>query len=470
MRFEVDLHDCEMTGKLPKDLDGAFYRMHLDWLYPPLFEDDTILAADGYMSMFRLESGKAHYKGRYVQTERYRNQIDAGRQLYGYYRNPFTDDPSVRDPDHPQRRTTSNTTPVAFAGALYATKEDGLPHRMDPNTLETLGPTDFGGAWKSQTFTAHPKVDAVSGEMAAFGYEASGLCSRDVFLAIFDRSGGITREWSFEVPYTSMLHDMALTREHVIIPGGGCVTSSERLHEGKIHWAWDSSKPSYYGIIPRDGDSKDVRWFLGPERSIVHTANARTEGSKVILEAPIADGNTWPWFEDLAGGQFSAPRNTIRRITFDLDSKDDRCTEETLFDLPVTSFTRIDDRYIGLPYRYVYVQYFDPDRPARAGAHPQLRYAANSFGRFDIRTGEVKSCFGGETHMLQEPSFVPRPGSTEEGDGWLIGTAHNPGEMRSELMIVDAPTMEEVGRVILPFRNATQVHGAWFGANALPLA
>lgn len=60
--------------------------------------------------------------------------------------------------------------------------------------------------------------------------------------------------------------------------------------------------------------------------------------------------------------------------------------------------------------------------------------------------------------------------STEEGDGWLIGTAHNPGEMRSELMIVDASAMEEVARVILPFRNATQVHGAWFGRNDLPLA
>ena len=81
VRFEVDLHDCEMTGELPKDLDGAFYRLHLDWLYPPSFEDDTLLAADGYISMFRLNGGRAHYKGRYVQTERYRNQIEAGRQV-----------------------------------------------------------------------------------------------------------------------------------------------------------------------------------------------------------------------------------------------------------------------------------------------------------------------------------------------------------------------------------------------------
>src|SRR6185503_12627557 len=135
MRFEVDLHDCEMTGALPPDLDGAFYRLHLDWLYPPLFEDDTILAADGYMSMFRLKGGKAHYKGRYVRTERYRKQIEAGRQVYGYY--------------------------------------------LDPNTLDTRAQTNFGGAWKSETFTAHPKIDPTTGETFGYGYEATGLCSRD---------------------------------------------------------------------------------------------------------------------------------------------------------------------------------------------------------------------------------------------------------------------------------------------------
>jgi carotenoid cleavage dioxygenase-like enzyme len=469
-RFEGEIFDCEVSGEIPSQLRGAFYRLHPDWLYPPSRADDIPLAADGYVSAFRFRDGRVDYRGRYVRTRRYEAQRAAGRQLYGYYRNPFTDDPSVRDESRPHLRTTANTTPLVFAGRLYATKEDGLPHELDPNTLETRGTTDFDGRWASQTFTAHAKIDPISGEMAAFGYEAAGLCTRDVFLALFDRTGRISREWRFEVPYTSMLHDMCLTREHVIIPGGGSVTSLERLKAGKLHWAWDSSRPSYYGIIPRDGDERDIRWFFGPERSIVHTANARTEGSKVIMDAPMADGNTWPWFEDLAGGSFRPLPNIIRRITFDLNSRSDRATEEILFEQPVTSFTRIDERFLGLPYRYIYVQYFDSEHPARAGVHPELRYAANSFGRFDTRTGELRSCFLGETHIVQEPTFVPRPGSSEEGDGWLLGTAHNPAEMRSELAIVDAPSMQEVARVILPFRTPSQVHGAWADSEQLPLS
>jgi len=124
------------------------------------------------------------------------------------------------------------------------------------------------------TFTAHPKFDPATGETFAFGYEASGLASRDVYLCSFDRSSKITWEVRFDVPYPSMLHDMALSKDYVVIPGGGTITSAERLESGRPHWAWDSKRPSYYAVIPRGGAAADIRWFEGPQRSIVHTANA----------------------------------------------------------------------------------------------------------------------------------------------------------------------------------------------------
>ncbi len=54
--------------------------------------------------------------------------------------------------------------------------------------------------------------------------------------------------------------------------------------------AWHSqtftSKPSWYAVIPREGGSEDIRYFFGPERSVVHTANARTEGNRRRCTAP----------------------------------------------------------------------------------------------------------------------------------------------------------------------------------------
>jgi carotenoid cleavage dioxygenase len=471
-RFDAEVFDCELTGALPADLRGAFYRMHLDWFYPPKFPDEASLSADGYISMFRFKDGAVDYRGRFVRTERFEAQRAARRQLYGYYRNPFTDDAEVQDPERPWRRSTANTTPVIIGGKLYATKEDGPAFQIDPNTLETLGPEDFGGGWQSETFTAHPKVDPATGETIAFGYEAAGLCSKDVFLYIFDKSGAIKKEIRFEVPYTSMIHDIAITPTHVIFPASSMVTSMERLKEGKKHWGWDRTVPAYYGLVPRDGEAADVRWFFGPERSVVHTANAWNEDADtLVMDLPMAHGNTWPFFEDIHGGAFTMHDNRIHRLRFNLKSNSDQAEEELLSDDVVTSFTRIDERWTGRKNRYIFVQYADATKPF-GGTLPNDPRAQpnNTIARYDLTDMSRTSFWAGEHHVVQEPVFVAREGSNEEGDGYLLATVHNLAERRAELVIVDAVKMEEEARVILPFRNPGQVHGTWASEADLPLA
>lgn len=470
-RFEAEVFDCEITGEIPRALAGAFYRMHGDWFYPPFKADEASLSADGYISMFRFRDGIVDYRGRYVRTDRWQKQHAARRQLYGYYRNPYTDDESVRDLDHPTFRTTANTTPVAIGGRLYATKEEGPAYRIDPNTLETLGMEDFDGDWKCETFTAHPKLDPVTGETIAFGYEATGLCSKDVFLYIFDRDGKIRKEHRFEVPYTSMIHDIAITPTHVIFPGSSMVTSHERLLEGRKHWGWDRTMPAWYGLVHRE--TGEARWFFGPERSLVHTANAWNEGEdRIVLDMPAADGNTWPFFEDVHGAPFGAmPPNTLRRLTFDLRANSDRVQEAVLSDQEITSFTRIDERFTGRPNRHVFVQFADRTRPFEAAlpSDKGRSQPINSIARFDLQTMTRTDFWAGPSHMVQEPSFVPRTPDAPEGDGWLLATVHNLAERRAELVIVDAVEMAEIGRVILPFRNALQVHGMWANEQMLPL-
>lgn len=136
LRFEASLEDCEVVGKIPEDLDGAFHRVGAEWYQPPMFPDDGYVNADGIVSMFRFRKGKVNYRGKWVKTQRFLKEREAGRVLYGYYRNPYTDDPSVRDPARPQTRTLSNTATLVHAGKLFTLKEDGLPHQIDPNTLE----------------------------------------------------------------------------------------------------------------------------------------------------------------------------------------------------------------------------------------------------------------------------------------------------------------------------------------------
>lgn len=466
MRFEADITDCEVIGKVPADLDGAFVRVGGEFLYPPKFPDDAALNSDGYVSSFRFKNGAVSFHGKWVKTHRYQQLVAAQRQLYGYYRNPFTDDDSVKDPKRPNLRTVSNTSPIAHAGKLFTLKEDGLPHEINPSTLETLGPYDFNGQWKSETFTAHPKIDPVSGEMIAFGYEATGLATDDIFIGTFDKTGKLEREVRIKQPYVSVIHDMAVTQKHILLPFGGYVTSMDRLKAGKVHWGWDQTKPSMIGVLPRDGDAKDVRWFKGPERCMMHTFNAYTEGNKIILYAPFWDSNFFPFFPPIDGSPWNRDKAKafVRRITLDLNSKRDTWKEEILWPFPIVDLGRVDTRFMTLNNRYGYTGYTDATRPFDAKRAGNIGgRVTNCYGRFDFSNGKLDTYFAGDTHSLQECCFVPRNKNAAEGDGYLIGVASNYAEMRSELVIADATRLAEgdVARVILPFRCSSQVHGLW---------
>jgi carotenoid cleavage dioxygenase len=466
MRFEADITDCEVIGKIPADLNGAFVRVGGEFLYPPKFPDDAALNSDGYVSSFRFRNGAVSFHGKWVKTHRYQKQVAAQRQLYGYYRNPYTDDDSVKDPKHPNLRTVSNTSPIAHGGKLFTLKEDGLPHQINPNTLDTIGPYDFGGQWKSETFTAHPKIDPVSGEMIAFGYEATGLATDDIFVYTLDKTGQVKREVRIKQPYVSIIHDMAVTQKHILLPFGGYVTGMDRLKAGKIHWGWDQTKPSMIGVLPRDGEAKDVRWFKGPERCMMHTFNAYTEGNKIILYAPFWDSNFFPFFPPVDGSPWNRDKAKafVRRITLDLNSKSDTWKEEILWPFPIVDLGRVDTRFMTLNNRYGFTGYTDATKPFDAKRAGNIGgRVTNCYGRFDFSNGKLDTYFAGDTHSLQECCFVPRNKNAAEGDGYLIGVASNYAEMRSELVIADATRLAEgdVARVILPFRCSSQVHGIW---------
>jgi carotenoid cleavage dioxygenase-like enzyme len=203
----------------------------------------------------------------------------------------------------------------------------------------------------------------------------------------------------------------------------------------------------------------------------MHTINAFDDGDKVIVDAPISDGNPFPFFPQVDGSPWDpiAARHTIRRLTFDMASSGDSYVEQILDPTDVVDLARVDDRFNSLPYRYVYSSMNDPEQPfdrERAGNNRVV----NSYFRYDLQTGEWRKFFAGDVHSLQEVSFIPRSANAPEGDGYLIGTASNYADMRTELVIVDAVEMEQLARVYLPFRHTAQVHGRWYNNQELPLA
>ena len=464
-RLEADVTDLEVEGEIPPGLEGTFYRCGPDFRFPPRMGDDINHNGDGVASMFRFAGGRVDYKSRYVRTEKYRLEAQARRALFGMYRNPFTDDPSVAGKD----RTLANTNIVMHAGRLMAIKEDGLPYELDPDTLATVGRHDFGGRLKSETFTAHPKIDPETGEMIAFGYEAQGLATRDMAVQWIAADGSLAREEFFQAPYVSFQHDFAVTREHIVFVLMPTTTSIARMQAGQSHWVFETGLPIEVGIMPRDGGVADLRWFKAPGRGVGHVLNAFTDGDKVVLDTFVSERNQFPFVPNGDGTPFDRAAGTPRltRWTFDMASNSEGFEEETLFP-DFMEMPRTDDRYQMNPHRFGYCAIIDMTHPpAVAGT---LGPGWNTLCRVDLATRTMDRWWVGENTACQEPQFIPRSPGAPEGDGWLMAvlTRFDGAGYQSELAILDARHIADgpVARVRAPMRLRNAIHGNWVGAAA----
>jgi carotenoid cleavage dioxygenase-like enzyme len=469
LRAEMDLRDCEVDGELPTDLDGAFYRVGPDYQYPPKFPHNIPFDGEGHVSMFRFANGHVDYKSRYVHTQRFKAQAEARRALFGMYRNPYTDEPVIAA--RKLSRGTANTQPIFHHGKLLVLKEDSPAVTMDPNTLETLDDYYlFGGKYRSLTHTAHPKLDSETGELVGFGYEAKGEMSDDLYVYSADARGNINWEAWGKVPYVGMVHDFAVTSRYVCFLVIPLATNVEQMKRGGVHFAWDSTLPTWFGVMRRGGDGKDLRWYKGPERCATHVMGTFSDGDKLHVDMDMAHKNQFPFFPNLHGEPFDpiGASGRVTRLTVNLSKKSDTYDMQVLF--PETGvLPRQDDRYHSVPYRYGFMPTMDQAKPFDERLAKMPMRPLNCYTRFDQMTRKTSSFFIGADSGLQEGCFVPRRPGAPEGDGYLVGIANRLLEHRSDLVIIDAAQMQAgpIATVKLPFRTFGQVHGWWVSGEKL---
>ncbi|KAK4098472.1 carotenoid oxygenase [Parathielavia hyrcaniae] len=518
-RFEGDVTDLEVTGTIPPDLDGIFFRVQPDHRFPPLFQDDIHFNGDGSVTAIRIHpgprgggGGRADFKQRYVRTDRFRHESLARRSLFGRYRNPWTDHESVKG----VIRTASNTNVVFWRGVLLAMKEDGPPFAMDPATLETLGRYDFEGQIRSPTFTAHPKVDPESGEMVCFAYEAGGDGadgSVDVAVWTVDRDGRKVEECWYKAPFAGMIHDCGISENWVVLPLTPIKMNLERMKRGGNKFAWDPNEDQWYGLMPRKGArSEDIIWFRADNGFHGHVAGCyELPSGEVVLDLTVADGNVFFFFppdDAITPPEGVAKRNklsspTVRWI-FDPKAKKStiRTAEAGDADVWVADervkpsltwptngeFSRIDDRYTTKPYRHFWQAVVDPSRPydfAKCG--PPTGGLFNCLGHY---TWSKEHChttcstengangtagpgeggkfgledvyFAGPTMTFQEPTFIPREGGAE-GEGYLIALLNHLDELRNDVVIFDAQNLGKgpLAVIHLPLKLKLGLHGNW---------
>ena len=469
---EYDIPSLGVEGDIPAAVEGTFFRAVPDPAFPPYMEDSgAIISGDGMISAIRIAGGKASCAMRFVQTARHRAEVAAGHALFGKYRNPYTDKPEVQGID----RTLANTTPVWHAGRLLLSKEDGRPYRVDPLTLETLGSYDFGGKLKSETVSAHVRIDPDTSEMFSFGYEADGLGSTKVSYFVADREGELVREQWFDVPYCALMHDFAVTEHYALFPVYPTTCDPERVRAGGDHWVHEPDLDSWVGVVPRDGDASDIRWFRGPKGVFCfHMMNAFEDAEgRIQFDQCLSDVNPFPFIQRASGLNVPPDKMNSRlvRWTIDLANGSDLVTETVIGppgDLPV-----IPAKYQARPQTHGWLLTMNPEMQGPPVLGGPVGAMFNTLLRLDFTGGPPQALVLAPNECFNEPVHVPGPDPMH--GGWLITVVNRqlgPEAFENFVWVLEADNIPAgpVATIPVPRRLRPQVHGWWVSAEALASA
>lgn len=445
IQSEDDFPALTVKGEIPKSLRGSYYRNGPNPRFAPRDPNHHWFAGDGMVHAFHLADGKVSYNNRYVHTNKYLLENEAGRSLFGTFGNPATSDPSVIGKDG----GVGNTNIVWHAGKLLALEEGHNPFELDPVTLQSRGYVDYAGP--AARFTAHPKMDPETGEMVFFGYSAGGMpFTDDVVYGVVDKDGKVTRLDTFKAPYSSMIHDFFVTRNYAMFPVLPLSGSMERAMGGLPAFAWEPEKGAHVGIMRRDAGVETIRWFETDPCYVFHPMNMWEEGTKIVID--VMQYPNAPLFPNADGSQGKPAAARLVRWTLDLAADTNAIRQQPLDDM-AGEFPRLDERRAGLSYRHGYFA---------ANSRGEEKILFDSIAHIDLKTGKRTTHVFADG-MPGEPVFVPRSADAAEGDGYLVTSVYRPSSDRSDLAVFDAMDVAKgpIGTAELPRRVPFGFHGNW---------
>jgi len=412
---EVTETDLKVTGEIPKALNGRLLRNGAN---PQSGFSDHWFLGNGMLHGVEIRDGNANwYRNRYVKTPLF---LDPEADVMA----------SLRD----MTRSSANTHVIHHAGKIMALEEGHWPFVVS-DELETIGPHNYDGKLKG-SMTAHPKTCSETGELISFGY---GMTEPYLTYHRTSASGELLQVEDITVKAATMIHDFNITRNHVIFMDLPALWNLEGMATTGLPILWDESYGARLGVMPRDGTDADVTWYEINPCYVFHPLNAYEDGNNIVIDVCRMEDTMKP-------GSNSPPM--LYRWVIDQDKG---TVSETQLDDRMVDFPRVGNSVVGQKYRFGYTAAFAPSLPVAEGF---IKYD------MDNNSSEFHNLNGGQG---SEPVFVKDPDGTSEDDGWVLSYVYQPGDNKSEIVIVDSRAFEKepVARIHLPVRVPAGFHGNW---------
>ena len=426
MRQELTMEELPVTGAIPAALEGRYLRMGPNPMAPQSSKYHWF-SGDGMVHGLRIGQGRAlWYRNRWIRSKRVSKALGES---------------PVDGPRH-SAFDTVNTNVMSFAGRTLGLVEAGSTPVEIGETLETLRYTDFGGTLHG-SFTAHPHVDPLTGEMHGVCYDVSQRGA--IRYVVVTPRGRVRRGVVVPVKHGPMIHDCAFTGRFAIIldlPVTFSLWSAITGHTFPDRW-----RPSHLarvGLLPREGNAEDIIWCEVDPCYVFHAINAYDAlDGRVILDVIVHDR----MFATIKSGPDSRTcgieRWSINPVT--------RKVAREVIDATPQEFPRPDERRLGQPYRFAYTM---------AMTDPFLGTALFKHD-FQVRTRQ-KHDFG-KDKLPCEFVFVPAHSQAEEDEGWLMGFVIDIAARTTDLVILDARDFENAPKASIRISHVVPpgFHGNW---------
>ena len=339
-----------IEGEIPDYVRGSYYLNGPARFSRAGFRYRHWLDGDGMVCALRFAGERVHFTNRFVRSAKFVAEETAGRPMFRTFGTSFKTDRLKRKI---ALESPVNVSVYPYQNSLLAFGEQGLPWELDPVTLETRGEYNFGGFLNDVSpFAAHPKFDAVTGEMFNFGIAYSAV-EPHLNLYRFDVAGKLIYRKRLPLDYACSIHDFSLSPNYVVFYLSPYILNMKSLAlDGRTMMdalAWEPERGSRLLIVSRNTGQQVATIPIG-NRYCLHLINCfETESQLTVdvleLDHPIYDQyQVVPdLFTDVCAGQ-------PVRFVIDLDNHE--LLETAVIDyLLAPDFPSIAPGQLTQPYR-----------------------------------------------------------------------------------------------------------------------
>ncbi|CAE8612227.1 unnamed protein product [Polarella glacialis] len=369
----------------------------------------------------------------------------------------------------------SNTSVLMWGNQLLALAEGGPPLILDPGSLDTIGEENFkSGLGLLSFFSAHPKLDAESGELFSIGIEIGLPFKLNVFKFLPTRPSVVAQKCSLALQNLTFLHDFAMTKKHIVIliPPWICPLNAlaKTASGGALvkEFEWREELGNRLVVLRRSDLSVVVDQTVRPPFSFYHTINAFDEdesslklqvavysASRLAVEANFSDMYKSSWSDET---RCSMREFRVDLVTGDLvESRGSIApTGASTFELP-----SIHPAWVGRENRYVFTNAAFPSSAPFMNCVERLDLRAPPGSQGIDRATFGEACFAGEAMVL--PRVRPDGGPQGELDAYIATCVYDSEAHTSFWAILDAANLAAgpLARIKLPTHVPYSFHGTW---------